>query len=262
MTLAAQLLTLQPASASFGGVVTTGAQTFAGAKTFNSVIVADLTGDVTGNVTGNVTGDVTGGTAASDNLTLNSTSHGTKGFVLLNPTTGYVGIGTATPKAKLEVFGEMQLPTIPNLATASSGILRIRGNGSDVFDIGISPAGGGFTRWLQAGYGGSGTEPIALNPLGGNVGVGTGGTAAPGAKLEVVSSAANSLRLKKTAGTAGSVDMFSAVGDATSRTGTALCATIAANSVCLGSWGSGGANYVCGVTSVTNGRALCADFGD
>jgi hypothetical protein len=37
-SLAAQVLTLQPANASFGGVVTAGAQTFAGAKTFASII--------------------------------------------------------------------------------------------------------------------------------------------------------------------------------------------------------------------------------
>jgi hypothetical protein len=35
-TLTAQVLNLQPASASFGGVVTTAAQTFAGLKTFNA----------------------------------------------------------------------------------------------------------------------------------------------------------------------------------------------------------------------------------
>ena len=37
-TLTGQVLNLQPASASFGGVVTTGAQTFAGNKTFSSII--------------------------------------------------------------------------------------------------------------------------------------------------------------------------------------------------------------------------------
>lgn len=36
-SLSGQVLTLQPASASFGGVVTTAAQTFAGAKTFNAI---------------------------------------------------------------------------------------------------------------------------------------------------------------------------------------------------------------------------------
>jgi hypothetical protein len=48
--IAANVLTLEPASAAFGGVVTTGAQTFAGVKTFAAPI---FTGDVnvsTGNL--------------------------------------------------------------------------------------------------------------------------------------------------------------------------------------------------------------------
>jgi len=43
-TLTGSVLNLQPASASFGGVVTTAAQTFAGIKTFNSNIVIPATG--------------------------------------------------------------------------------------------------------------------------------------------------------------------------------------------------------------------------
>jgi len=42
-TITGTTLNLQPANASFGGVVTTGAQTFAGAKTLASLLVSDLT---------------------------------------------------------------------------------------------------------------------------------------------------------------------------------------------------------------------------
>ncbi|HEX6914403.1 MAG TPA: hypothetical protein VF145_04140 [Chitinophagaceae bacterium] len=42
-TLSSGTFTLQPASASFGGVVTTGTQTFAGTKTFNDLVTARLT---------------------------------------------------------------------------------------------------------------------------------------------------------------------------------------------------------------------------
>ena len=45
-TLTGQVLNLEPASASFGGVVTTGTQTFAGVKTFNSGIVTNTTSTV------------------------------------------------------------------------------------------------------------------------------------------------------------------------------------------------------------------------
>lgn len=57
-TLAGQVLNLQPADGSFGGVVTTGAQTFAGAKTFSAAISAS-------NLSGTNTGDITLGAVGS-----------------------------------------------------------------------------------------------------------------------------------------------------------------------------------------------------
>ena len=44
-----------------------------------------------------------GGTASGDDLILESTSNGTKGYVNLQPNGGNVGIGTATPAAKLNI---------------------------------------------------------------------------------------------------------------------------------------------------------------
>jgi len=55
-TLTGQVLNLQPANASFGGVVTTGAQTFAGAKTFTGAISAS---NFSGTSSGTNSGDVT-----------------------------------------------------------------------------------------------------------------------------------------------------------------------------------------------------------
>lgn len=52
-TISGTSLVLQPADATNPGGVTTGTQTFAGAKTFSSAITADLVGNVTGNLTGN-----------------------------------------------------------------------------------------------------------------------------------------------------------------------------------------------------------------
>jgi hypothetical protein len=46
-----------------------------------------------------------GGTAAGENLTLDSTAHATKGTVLLNPSSGNVGVGTTAPAARLHVGG-------------------------------------------------------------------------------------------------------------------------------------------------------------
>jgi len=60
-SLAGQVLNLQPASAAFPGVVTTGAQTIAGAKTFSGAISAsNLSGTNTGDQTITLTDDVTG----------------------------------------------------------------------------------------------------------------------------------------------------------------------------------------------------------
>lgn len=57
-TLTGTVLNLQPASASFGGVVTTGTQTFAGNKTFTGNVV--VTGTITAsNLSGTNTGDIT-----------------------------------------------------------------------------------------------------------------------------------------------------------------------------------------------------------
>ncbi|MEW5767367.1 MAG: tail fiber domain-containing protein, partial [bacterium] len=44
-----------------------------------------------------------GSNAASENLTLDSTSHSTKGNVLLNPSGGKVGIGTTSPEFRLSI---------------------------------------------------------------------------------------------------------------------------------------------------------------
>lgn len=52
---------------------------------------------------------LSGGTAATQNLTLDSTTNVAKGFVLLNPTGGNVGVGTTNPGAKLDVAGQIKI---------------------------------------------------------------------------------------------------------------------------------------------------------
>jgi hypothetical protein len=58
-----------------------------------------------------------GNSTASGNLTLDSTSHATKGYVLINPSGGNVGIGTASPGAKLHVLGSGTLNTAEVVTT-------------------------------------------------------------------------------------------------------------------------------------------------
>ena len=66
-----------------------------------------------------------GGTAASGDLTLDSTSHATKGNIILNPTGGNVGIGVATPAVPMHIAkavdGDATLLSLDNKQPNSAG---------------------------------------------------------------------------------------------------------------------------------------------
>jgi hypothetical protein len=105
------------------------------------------------------------------------------GFIM--DRSGNVGIGTTSPGAKLVVQGN----GAPASSTATpNGLLILNGQGTTntVLTAGVDNTGGNAHGWLQARHAMSGPAyyPIALNPNGGNVGIGTG-TAVPAAKLEV-----------------------------------------------------------------------------
>lgn len=80
-----------------------------------------------------------GNSTASGNLTLESTSDSTKGYVLLNPNGGNVGIGVASPSARLAIAaGTATAGTAPlkfasgtNLATPEAGAVEY--NGTQLF---------------------------------------------------------------------------------------------------------------------------------
>lgn len=72
-SLSGQALTLQPASASFGGVLTSGTQSIAGAKTFTGAISAtNLSGTQSGTNTGDITVAAIGSSANANGMTLTS----------------------------------------------------------------------------------------------------------------------------------------------------------------------------------------------
>jgi hypothetical protein len=93
--------------------------------------------------------------------------------------TGNVGVGISTPPSKLSISGDYGVPAIPG--TSSAGILRIGiydDEGIDIGKMGTEP----FSGWIQAGYQGTEADPLSLQPLGGNVGI---GVASPLIKLQV-----------------------------------------------------------------------------
>ncbi len=92
-----------------------------------------------------------------------------------------VSIGHLVPAARLDIRGVAASPTIPG--TTSTGVTRFAvgpGGGIDIGKMGAFP----YLGWIQVGFTGTVTDPITLQPLGGNVGIGTG-TSAPAAKLDI-----------------------------------------------------------------------------
>lgn len=93
----------QYADASNPGLLSTGAQTVAGVKTFASAIAADISKATTvaiGSTTAGV--DITTHSTAGDDFTVNTNKLVVKGD------TGFVGIGTASPAVALDVVGRIQ----------------------------------------------------------------------------------------------------------------------------------------------------------
>jgi len=85
--------------------------------------------------------------------------------ILVASGSGNVGIGTSNPTAPLNVFG-----TSTAAPSSTVGIVRFLGSATNALIFGTltdSP----FSSYVQSG--GSGTYPLSLNPLGGNVGIGT-----------------------------------------------------------------------------------------
>lgn len=136
--------------------------------------------DVSGNPSGSFTGN--GKELLFRNFALfNTPNSSNNGYLnLLTFNDGNVGINTTSPGSKLEIG-----VTQSNTMTPAAAAFAIKGSGGDGLVMG-QRSSSPYAAWLQAGYlptmGTSNHYPIALQPHGGNVGI---GTTSPAAKLQV-----------------------------------------------------------------------------
>lgn len=121
-----------------------------------------------------VTGGLVVGTAAYDGYKLDVSGWTrTKNNTFLATNDGSVGIGTTIPGAKLHVTGPTSSVATPALGNLTNSVAFF-GNSSLGYGLSVVPSGDGSVHiQSQRIDATSTTYPITLNPMGGNVGVGT-----------------------------------------------------------------------------------------
>ncbi|MGZ3770196.1 MAG: tail fiber domain-containing protein [Bdellovibrio sp.] len=119
-----------------------------------------------------------GGTAASNNLTLESTSNPTKGNVIINSSGGSVGIGTTSPLGTLSLKDSAHAPLFTlNTSDYDNGVT------GSLLAIALSGNSGSVPASIQVSDTMGNGIPLSLQPQGGNVGIGTKN---PASDLEIL----------------------------------------------------------------------------
>jgi len=165
-SLAGQVLNLEPANASFGGVVTTGSQTFAGNKTFQNDVV--ITGDLTVNGTTTTVNSVNVSTA-DQNILINdggndASSEGA-GFTVERTTTNasFVFENALASKWKAGLVGsEIEIANVSSAQTLTNK--TISGSSNTITNVSLTS---GVTGALPIANGGTGqtTQTAAFDAL-------------------------------------------------------------------------------------------------
>ncbi len=100
---------------------------------------------------------VNGGTAAGNNLALNSTTNGSKGFVQVGNDGSFVGINTPAPARNFHATGVSTVGRIQSTSAASHGIFEVWAGGlstaGTLFNIGFVALDSGLTARTYAGIG-------------------------------------------------------------------------------------------------------------
>jgi hypothetical protein len=198
------------------GAVTGAANTFfaapngaSGAPSFRTLVAGDIPSLDAGKITSGTLSNTLINWASPGAIGAATSSSGA--FTTLT-TSGNVGIGTTAPSATLHVNGSSLIGSaaanLTNVSLNSGGPVGTRNLSIYYSSGGTNGSIVGDYSLIQSGYGGIGYSPIALNPIGGNVGI---GTTSPTSPLEVwggTSSTGNSKAIQidfPASGTAGDV---------------------------------------------------------